>query len=100
MSSPLQDESFDVLHELLNEKTCFFFHIFTDPADAEFSAAILVNIAVIAEKTPSGLLMSKVSRNQNKCQNSFPKKYVRALWAGPGLINMVVPIKAAVKYYP
>ena len=58
---------------------------FTDSADAEFLAAILANIAVIAKKTPSGLLMSKVSRNQNKCQNSFPKKYVRALWAGPGL---------------
>ena len=65
----------------LNSKIC----IFTDSSDAEFLAAILANIAVIAEKTPSGLLMSKVSRNQNKCQNSFPKKYVLALWAGPGL---------------
>ena len=55
MSSPLQDENFDVLHDILYEKNL---RIFTDPADAKILAAILANIAVIAEKTPSGLLMS------------------------------------------
>ena len=78
MSSPLQDESFDVLHDILHEKNKNF-HIFTDPVDAKFLAAILGNITVIAEKTPSGCFMSKVSRSQNKCQKSYRKENVRPL---------------------
>ena len=37
------------------------FHIFTDPADADFSAAILVKLAVNVEKTPSVFFKPKVS---------------------------------------
>ena len=78
MSSPLQDESFDVLHGILHEKNKIF-PTFTDPANAKFLAAILGNITVIAEKTPSGFFMSKVSRSQNKCQKSYRNENVRVL---------------------
>ena len=60
-------------------------HIFSDPADADFSAAILVKLAVNVEKTPSGFLKPKVSRSQNKCQNSIWYEKPRAHRPDPGL---------------
>ena len=84
MSSSLRDKKIDVLHDILQEKTSIF-HILTDPANADFSTAILVNLAVIAEKFPSGFFMPKVSRSQNKCQNSIWYEKPRAHRPDPGL---------------
>ena len=67
MSSSHQNKNFDVLQALLHIENKYF-HISPDVARSVISAAILVNIAVIAEIPPSRLLILRVSLSQNKCQ--------------------------------
>ena len=69
--------------------SCIFkniiFIVGSDFSKIQLSAAILADIAVIAEKFPSGFFMPKVSRSQNKCQNSSTYESPRAYSPAPGL---------------
>ena len=67
MNSSLQNEDFDVLQGLLHLRNSIFL-ILTEPPGDNFSVAILVTRAVIAELPPSVLLMPRESKSQNKCQ--------------------------------
>ena len=68
MSSSHQNKNFDVLQPILIMVKNFSFWFLPDASVSDISAAILVNIAVIAEIPPSGLLILRVSLSQNNCQ--------------------------------
>ena len=60
MNSAHQNKNFDVLQAILCQKIRIF-NISYDSAGADISAAILVNRADNVKKTPSALLVPKVS---------------------------------------
>ena len=79
MSYSHKNKTFSVLQAILKVKKLIF-QDFTDNADVDFTAAILVNRAVIAEIPPRGFFSLRVSLNQNKCQISSilesPQEYM------------------------
>ena len=66
------------------------FEILYNPAGADISAAILVNLAVNAEIPPSALLTPKVSKRQNKYKKLLNIKGPRDCRRDTGLIHLSV----------
>ena len=88
MSYSHKNKTFGVLQAILHVKKLNF-HDFTADADVDFTAAILVNRAVIAEIPPSGFLTLRVSSNHNKCQISSSLESTREYMPDPGLLLLI-----------
>ena len=83
-----KNETFGVLQAIVHEKESNF-HDLPHDVNADISAAILVNRAVIAEMQTCELLSLRVSLNQNKCQILSSWESPQEYKPDPGLVHLI-----------